>query len=97
MSRTLGHFVDENATLTQNALWHARSHTRLFLADALDETAKMLLETWFLTHDASVFYLEFFNRYAIVFARPTHLHGAWSCRNPSACAMALMWELSAVR
>ena len=69
MSRTLGSFVDERASITEKALWHARSHTRLFLADALDETAKMLMENWFNTHDSSVFYLEFFNRYAIVFAR----------------------------
>ena len=96
MSRTLGHFVDENATITEKALWRARNHTRLFLADALDEPAKIMLQNWFLTHDASVFYLEFFNRYAIVFARPTHLHGAWSCINPNACAVAFMWELSLV-
>ena len=94
MSRTLGSFVDERASITEKALWHARSHTRLFLADALDETAKMLLENWFNTYDSSVFYLEFFNRYAIVFDRPSHLHGAWSCINPSACAVALMRELS---
>ena len=86
--------MDEEASITEKALGHARKKTKLYLDDNLDEHAKRMLEHWFIQHSASIFYFESFRRYAIVFARPANLHCAWSCRNASACAVALMRELS---
>jgi hypothetical protein len=94
MNNRLGNHFDEIASITEKALWHARQNTKLFLDTNLDETAKVMLEDWFSTHSSSMFYLQFFKRYAVVFDRPDHLHCSWSCRNASACAVALLRELS---
>ena len=90
---TVGELLDQGASYEAKADWHAVKCTRLWLDMNLDAPAKSMLETWNLHHPASQFYREFFRRYAVVFNRG-NIFVDWSCRNPSACVVALMWEMS---
>lgn len=90
---TVGELLDQEASYEAKADFHAIKCTRLYLDVTLDAQAKGMLEMHNHHHPASQFYREFFKRYAVVFNRGSSFMD-WSCRNPNACVVALIREMS---
>ena len=93
-STTTGQQLDEEASYELKADWAAISLTKAYLFHFLDPAAKAMLERWFETHPRTAFYRKFFHRYAAVFQIPPNTHPDWNCDNPSACAVALMRDMT---
>ena len=90
---TLGEQVDVVASALEKAQWLAEKITRDYLENSCDPTAQQWLE-WFLqSHNASDLFMAFFQRHANVFGVPGP-NLSWNCRNPSACLINLIKELT---
>jgi hypothetical protein len=92
--QTLGQQFDRECSFEEKACYHAIRDTKLYLDVHLDATAREMVQTWSHRHCVSRLYSEFFKRFALVFSRPDTLYIEWTCRNPNACIISLMRELS---
>ena len=92
--QTLGQQFDRECSFEEKACYHAIRNTKLYLDVHLDATAREMVQTWSHRHCVSRLYSEFVKRFALVFSRPDTLYIEWTCRNPYACIISLMRELS---
>ena len=92
---TLGDAFDNVASGMQKAQFLAEKMTRDYFENSCDATAKQWLCWYEATHsvrDTDLF-MAFFQRHAKVFGVPGP-NMQWDCRNPSACLINLIKELT---
>ena len=92
---TIGQWLDERVDFQQKAAYLAEKTAEIYLRSHLDASAMEQLGAFCRRQSSQLFYREFFHRYASVFgSRDAPVF--FTCRNPSACAVALIRTLDGV-
>ena len=89
---TIGQWLDERVDFQQKAAYLAERTAEIYLRSHLDASAMEQLEAFCSRQSSQLFYREFFHRYASVFGS-REAPVSFTCRNASACAVALIRAL----
>jgi hypothetical protein len=87
---TLVNLVNNMADFQTKCIYLAEKVTRQYLDQNLDEGARVQLEWYRHNYSERLFLRVFFDRYSNVFEGNSI---TWTCRNPSAAAIALLREM----
>ena len=91
--QTIGQWIDERVDFQQKAAYFAEKTTEVYLRFHLDATAKYHLNDFCHRKSGTLFYREFFHRYASVFGSSRDAPMVFTCRNASACTISLIREI----